>query len=85
MSHCSRYTYLIEVLSQCRRYSHRVTELLERRREVQARYDAGQQPNWLPETKHVSRPALLLYAYVLMGSALCGLCVLWAGNPTGCS
>lgn len=37
-----------------RRYSHRVTELLERRREVQARYDAGQQPNWLPETKHVS-------------------------------
>lgn len=37
-----------------RRYTHRVTELLQRRREVQARYDAGEQPNFLPETKHVS-------------------------------
>lgn len=32
----------------------RVSELLERRRQVQARRDAGEKPDFLPETKHVS-------------------------------
>jgi hypothetical protein len=31
-----------------------VSELLERRREQQARYDTGETPHFLPETKHVS-------------------------------
>ena len=31
-----------------------MTELLERRRQVQARRDAGEKPDFLPETKHVS-------------------------------
>jgi malate synthase len=30
-----------------------VEELLARRREVQARYDAGAKPDFLPETQHV--------------------------------
>lgn len=30
-----------------------VTELLERRRTVQARFDAGEKPHFLEETKHV--------------------------------
>lgn len=38
-------------------YTPRVEELLQRRRERQARFDAGVKPDWLPETKHVSRPA----------------------------
>ena len=32
-----------------------VSELLERRRQQQARYDAGDKPGFLPETKHVRR------------------------------
>ncbi|PSC74854.1 malate synthase A [Micractinium conductrix] len=38
-------------LARC--YTPRVEQLLAARREVQARYDAGGQPDWLPETKHV--------------------------------
>ena len=37
----------------CRCYTPRVEELLQRRREVQARFDAGAKPDWLPETAHV--------------------------------
>lgn len=36
-----------------RKYSGRVTELLERRREQQARFDAGEKPAFLPQTKKV--------------------------------
>lgn len=36
-----------------RKYSGRVTQLLERRREQQARFDAGEKPVFLPETKKV--------------------------------
>ena len=38
-----------------RKYSPRVTELLERRRAQQARYDAGEKPHFLEETKKVGR------------------------------
>lgn len=38
-----------------RKYSGRVTQLLERRREQQARFDAGEKPVFLPETKKVGR------------------------------
>lgn len=38
-----------------RRFSPRVTELLQRRVEVQARFDAGAKPKFLEETRHVSR------------------------------
>ncbi|EFN59875.1 hypothetical protein CHLNCDRAFT_49305 [Chlorella variabilis] len=38
-----------------RKYGPRVSELLERRRQQQARYDAGDKPGFLPETKHVRR------------------------------
>jgi malate synthase len=31
-----------------------VNELLQRRKEVQARFDAGEKPDFLPETRHVS-------------------------------
>eukprot|EP00887_Chlorella_sp_A99_P003215 scaffold9.g3215.t1 len=41
------------VATLARKYSGRVTELLERRREVQAKYDAGKKPRFLEETKHV--------------------------------
>lgn len=43
-----------------RRFAPRVRELLQRRAEVQARFDAGQLPDFLPDTKHVSgtMPAL---------------------------
>lgn len=37
----------------CSCYAPRVEELLARRREVQARYDAGAKPDFLPETRHV--------------------------------
>ncbi|KAL4427431.1 hypothetical protein ABPG77_000720 [Micractinium sp. CCAP 211/92] len=36
-----------------RKYSSRVTDLLERRRQQQALYDAGEKPHFLPETKKV--------------------------------
>ena len=42
---------LLAILS--RKYSGRVTELLERRRAVQARFDVGEKPHFLAETKHV--------------------------------
>ncbi|KAL4427703.1 hypothetical protein ABPG75_001792 [Micractinium tetrahymenae] len=38
-------------LARC--YTPRVEELLQRRRERQARFDAGAKPDWLPETKHI--------------------------------
>lgn len=41
-------------LPHARCYTPRVEELLQRRRERQARFDAGAKPDWLPETKHVS-------------------------------
>lgn len=40
----------------------RVSELLERRRQVQARRDAGEKPDFLPETKHVRAPCSLPFA-----------------------
>src|SRR5262245_24093693 len=36
-----------------RTFSRRRTELLARRREVQARWDAGEKPDFLPETAHI--------------------------------
>ncbi|GAB4816176.1 hypothetical protein N2152v2_003222 [Parachlorella kessleri] len=41
------------VAKLARKYTDRVSELLERRRQVQARRDAGEKPDFLPETKHI--------------------------------
>ena len=36
-----------------RRFTPRLEELLARRRAVQARYDAGKRPDFLPQTAHI--------------------------------
>ena len=58
-----------------RRFSPRVEELLARRQEVQARYDAGEKPNWLPETRHVSEGGAAIWLspwHAPLCSAQCG-------------
>lgn len=57
----------------------RVTELLERRRQQQAQYDAGEKPHFLPETKKVR-------VYVCV--CVCGGCDggewgVWGGGGVG--
>ena len=41
------------VATLARRHTDTVHELLARRKAVQARYDAGAKPHFLPHTKHV--------------------------------
>jgi len=41
------------VAGLARRHTDTVHELLARRKAVQARYDAGGRPHFLPQTKHV--------------------------------
>jgi malate synthase len=48
------------VAGLARRHTETVHELLARRKAVQARYDAGGKPHFLPQTKHV-RVWLLLH------------------------
>ncbi len=58
-SHSSFFQFLLPrdaldfLAKLSRKYSGRVTQLLERRREQQARFDAGEKPVFLPETKKV--------------------------------
>ena len=44
------------VAGLARRHTETVHELLARRKSVQARYDAGGKPHFLPQTKHVRAP-----------------------------
>ena len=49
------------VASLARRHTDTVHELLARRKAVQARYDAGGRPHFLPQTKHVCSLSVLVW------------------------
>ena len=47
---------LLFVAGLARRHGDTVRELLARRKSVQARFDAGEKPHFLPQTSHVCDP-----------------------------
>jgi malate synthase len=47
-----------------RAYTPRVEELLARREQVQARYDAGEKPKFPPETRHVRQGGWKVLHYI---------------------